>query len=443
MKYRVLITALLIAAAVFTSALGEAIYNVNETVSTEYELFCPSADKSGLIRFQATVSRGVTEAPERALVNMLLDPGYDGALPAAGEGAFLTYSETACGIVYVNIETQTVTDARDKALCVFAVWRTLQHNLGFKGVNVFINGVCTSWNGYSLNTLSAVTDDKLDFASLAQNAYQTRMYTLYCPDESGAYIVPVLAKPQNRLIQLYETAQEFDALLHPEYVSDAFYGADFAYTIDDSGARNLEIRLAEYNQADSRLLCTSFFAYAMTAFTCEADVRYAKLIIDGRPVQVLTGSDGRTIVLADGKVRRNTLSAYIGSILTEYSGGIAASKLINAADANDPVSIIYKCCRGIAQGDLNGGYIENGCAYIDMTEAFYNASQAFSADEERKLIYGMVNSVCFNTSASCVWFFVEGKAVSSLAASLPLDRELYPDYTLTEDVQNVKNLGDY
>ena len=78
-----------------------------------------------------------------------------------------------------------------------------------------------------------------------------------------------------------------------------------------------------------------------------------------------------------------------------------------------------------------------------MTEAFYNASQAFSADEERKLIYGMVTSVCFNTSASCVWFFVEGKAVSSLAASLPLDRELYPDYTLTEDVQNVKNLGDY
>ena len=88
---------------------------------------------------------------------------------------------------------------------------------------------------------------------------------------------------------------------------------------------------------------------------------------------------------------------------------------------------------GLAQEDILGVIIENRTATVNLSGNFYARCQGLSPQQERLLVYAMVNTLSELDHIGAVSFLVEGEQVDSLAQNIYLKTALMPDPGLVQE----------
>ena len=91
--------------------------------------------------------------------------------------------------------------------------------------------------------------------------------------------------------------------------------------------------------------------------------------------------------------------------------------------------------QGVTEADLLGIRIEDGCALVNLSSNLYRLCQDITQEQERSLIYSMVNTLCALEEVDRVRFYVGGAAVDSLAGWIYLKGELLPNPGLVAQAQ--------
>lgn len=83
--------------------------------------------------------------------------------------------------------------------------------------------------------------------------------------------------------------------------------------------------------------------------------------------------------------------------------------------------------QGISQEDILGVTVENRIATVNLSANFYARCQGLNSQEERLLIYAIVNTLSELEHIGAVYFLVEGEQLDSLAQNIYLKSALMPD----------------
>lgn len=184
---------------------------------------------------------------------------------------------------------------------------------------------------------------------------------------------------------------------------------------------------------------------SICSFVPEIDA--VRICIDGEPVRQCSIA-GRDVEFVDGVMRRSDFSGQIGSCVQLYlpcaDGTLTLERVeasLSQAAAASPKAVIERLLNTdaitlrffdgeISGRDILGVAIEDHIATVNLSGRFYAACQPLSADDERLLIYSIVNSLCENADIGAVRFTVEGESVENLAQNIYLGAALLPDYGL-------------
>ena len=87
---------------------------------------------------------------------------------------------------------------------------------------------------------------------------------------------------------------------------------------------------------------------------------------------------------------------------------------------------------GITANDIRGISVSDGTATLNMTADFYRLCQLMNEEEERLLVYSIVNTLCELPDIYSVKLLVEGEQIETLAGSIYLSGELLPNPGIIE-----------
>lgn len=186
-----------------------------------------------------------------------------------------------------------------------------------------------------------------------------------------------------------------------------------------------EIRsdLALKNSTDAMML--SSICMTLTGFIPKLDGIIA--YIDGDPVTQLRLMDGESWVMANGQItREGVLSLAADTCLVYYplpNGArlYAEERPIAQRMRTQPRALIRELMKppasfGLARvmpaeitdADILGLQIQDDTALINVTEAFAEACRGMTAEQERNMVYAIVNTLTELENVTRVRFFVEG-----------------------------------
>ena len=417
-------------------------------------LYYPLVDESGLGRAEITVSARTNLSFPETLMRLLLQTPLDPTLgPAAGKGARLTLVEDTGDVITVGMEMPARTNERMKALCAFSIWRTLMENTAALGVNVLFNGCCPVYERETLNTFGRITAEELSFQALVKNAKETRNCTVYRPETSGRYLIPVLSscaageKDVRHLISHLFDQDDGNGLMCV-WPSDYAPGKVLTFRCGYDGAAKRMLTV-DYNDSDSYSYSFAdafaqtgmqkwqFLAsLSLTLITNLPDVQRVRFCYNGIAVSEFTGPDGSGMTLEDGAMSRESFSAWIAAKLSCTAVGedgslVSSSSVIPVSDASDAAAVLLRCLPdALKPGDILNASVIGKTAYIDLTASFYSACQALDAPGEHALVYRMVNALCDNTQAEKVYITVSGMMGQTFAGHVRIDNALWPDHGL-------------
>jgi len=173
-------------------------------------------------------------------------------------------------------------------------------------------------------------------------------------------------------------------------------------------------------------------------------VSEVQFIINNKP---LPSSDPFTPRLFNGR---------IGNIVTLYFPDSALKRLVPVSRAipqeNDsPVNLLYQLMWGPVESDLGkniaavfpvgcgpadllGKYMEGNTLVLNFSNSFYTKvrESSLSADQERMLVYSIVNSLCGYPSVRSVRFLVAGNYTSGFGNTIDLTDPLIPNPGIVE-----------
>lgn len=189
---------------------------------------------------------------------------------------------------------------------------------------------------------------------------------------------------------------------------------------------------------------------SLSSFVPEIDA--VRIAVDHEYVQDST-LRGNTIIFEGGLMRRDDFSPAIGSSALLYfaneDGYLSAAECsMSQSAANSAVGLLTELLNpvnaylpglqsvfpdGIAQEDILGVIIENRTATVNLSGNFYARCQGLSPQQERLLVYAMVNTLSELDHIGAVSFLVEGEQVDSLAQNIYLKTALMPDPGLVQE----------
>ena len=75
---------------------------------------------------------------------------------------------------------------------------------------------------------------------------------------------------------------------------------------------------------------------------------------------------------------------------------------------------------GLTEADILGVRVTGGEALVNLSSNFYRCCQSFSAEEEQRLIYSMVNALTELEAVNRVRFYVEAEPIDTMVTSVYL-----------------------
>jgi len=422
------------------------------------------------------ITRNVYVPAGGSLVNAALyelfalgdDQDFISAMPG---DASIRSIQFGCGVVTVDL-TVNMAGLKDEGELVamyMAVANTLAGIDGVEYVNILINSrsesICTlpvgalSYDETAASTRWSMLQAEYDNFNASDNDFSmTRDVVLYFPSVNGQWILPEV-----RRITFSDTSyieQLLSALMDgPEWGSaySGFIssGANILANMPSvyvaaNGERILEIPFSGIVRDYLILQDIPEWQFAasvvmtMTSFVPEIDA--VKISMDGEVVTKLN-IKGNFKTFDDGIMKRDTFNMYVGSVSTLYFCGesgelCAVQRAMSSGRALSPYAIMTQLIAGpsstdvdairtmpagVTSGDLLGVSVADGIATVNMSADFYRLCQTLSPEEERNLVYSIVNTLCELPDVYAVSFRIEGERVDTLAGTIYIFDYLLPN----------------
>lgn len=449
-----------------------------EPVNRDVTIYYPGEDGNSLTSLTRSISADRGDQLIQAVLFELFET-TDNRAPIRHWPADvkLLSSEFACGTVTVNLSLDAGARQSDfgHLLLCRAIANTLLNMDGITAVNILTAGRSEMLCRLPIGVFTSSSDGVSAEYAILQNeesrfldektAEIKRNAILYFPSRDGRYLLPEAAS-FNLGDENYISALLSALSRGPKNAQNCFSAipaklelltGEPVIRVDDSGERIAELDISE--------LVTNYLAFSgleswqlyasvvLTVCSFVPEIDGVRLFEQGVPVSACMIGDER-LEFENNILRRRDFAHLIGSCagryyanaegtLTRLDGAISQSGASSAktiltemiADrtpSDESLASVFPA--EIVPSDILGVRIENGVANVNLSASFYSACQILDSDQERNLIFAMVNALCELEQVGSVRFWVEDQIVDSLSQNIYLKSALMPNPGLVKAV---------
>ena len=404
---------------------------------------------------------------ERAL-RELLSSSENVLLGASGTQ--LAGLELGAGVATVRLSIDAAVNRTDQdylMICT-AIANTLLGMEGLEAVNILAGERSYSLENLPIGVFTVCNENVA--ASYAQiqaegerfgdgNSFSlSRQALIYFPAQGGKYLLPEVRQlefdsedyAQVLLEALMAGPETLNCCFSPIPNDSTLLLSDPKLLVTDTGERVLQLEFSAMLSSYLALAgvepwqCYGALVLTFSSFIPELDAVH--ISIDRESVMECGTGNGK-LQFPSGLMRRTDFSSRIGGCVQMYfaqqdsslvrlecatsqSAPLSASgilsEMIAARDSYLPgLESIFP--DGISSQDILGTTIEERIAYINLSSNFYACCQALDPQQERLLIYGMINALTELDQIGAVAFLVEGRQIDSLSQNIYLKTALLPD----------------
>lgn len=461
------------------TALPQGVLGDNSTMDAqEVTLHYASQNSVNLTTVTRTISVGRDESLVYNTLSELLSAEH-GDIRRPVE-ANLVSLECGAGIATVNLSIEAGVNRSDQdylTLCA-SIANTLLGLDGIEAVNV-LTGMrndpvarlplgCFTVQQENLAAAYAQAQSEAQLVLDEENGSFDRNVLLYFPALGGKYLLPearALTFENDDYISVI-----IDALCEGPRRSCCFsaipgnlelLASEPEIITTDAGERIIELHftstLANYLAFAGVEPWQLYGSIVLSLCSFVPEIDAVRLFIDAEYISD-SAINGTLIEFENGLMRRDSFTHAIGSSAMLYFANDAdyltalecpmsqsaansamglLTELVNPANAylSELRSVFPE---GIAQEDFLGVTIEDRVAIVNLSGNFYARCQGLSPQQERLLIYSMVNTLSELSHIGAVSFLVEGEQVDSLSQNIFLKTALMPDPGLVRDPSMVE-----
>lgn len=461
-----------------TALPRQILGDTSSAEGAEITLYYPAADGVSLTAVTRSIQIGQNENLLRRVLETLLEGESGSSLSGGSVEADLIGLEYGSGVVTVNLSIDAGVNRSDQdylQMCA-SIANTLLALDGVQAVNILTGGrsepVCSLPTG-------AFTDmtENIPAAYAQLQAEQQRFgdadtggivrsAVLYFPAQGGRYLLA-----ETRTLEMKNDdyasaviAALSDGPLERECCFAAIPGnlellaSDPECRVTERGERVLEL--------DFSAMLHNYLAFAgvepwqlyasvvlsLASFVPEIDA--VRIRVDGEYVYDCAFRE-RALSFEDGLMRRDDFTECIGGSARLYFAGengmlIGAECPMSQSAAESAMGLLSELFsfnnaasipelrsvlpEGIAQEDILGVTVENRVAAVNLSGNFYSRCQSLNVQQERALIYAMVNTLASLPQIGAVSFLIEGEQADSLAQNIYLKTALMPDPGLVQNL---------
>ncbi len=442
----------------FVNGLFAHAVEIRTEYTADVTLYYPAEGSSRLLAVQCRITLKDSERMARKLIRDLMEEQKPaGAVPLFGAGARLETVEDSLQVVTVYVNTAAPVDDRLQALSTFALWQTLSQCREVQGINVMVDGCAASYRGMCLNTLCSLRSVTLEFDALLQSAQSNRVNTVYLPEASGRWLIPVLkdmgdaaAPAEEKLLKLI-FEKTIDAKIFTVWPQEVDFstGVRYNYGYTEQNRRCLYLQYTEQTDAPIRLAdayrdsgMQQWQLIASIVRTLCINLPYVERVsirLLGTQIVTLTDVLGTVVTFEGGEVAERVFRGETAAVLqklvyNDETGkfGITSS-LLGTDKTSSNRNILAACVPDELDSELlNSVLAAQDKAVIDLNCVFYAKMQSSSTYEEMRTVYAIVNAAELNLGIKTAFFTVEGMKADTLAGTIILNEELHPNYGLME-----------
>ncbi len=407
---------------------------------------------------------------EAVVERLLTDPGRDDARAVAPEGTRLLSCELANGIATVNLSA----DARNQtpeslAYMRAAISNTLVRLGGVQYVNVLVTGQVESASSEEPLPPGLLPGAGNDLAAvwLGVQADAERLRRDSTPAQLDAYAALYFASTQNeRLIpeakRVRYSSDDLILQLLRELVLgpvgltaargvlpedlEPIAGAPFVTTSGD-GRRLIVLPFNEDFEGEmtgrNRSLQQIYGALTLTLCRFVPEIEGIQVRVGERVVDSVRLPTGEVQLFEGGVMTTSDFSPLVGDLARVYlaneDGKLAqVSRAMDPYASKQPRALIEQLIAGPLEGealqavvpqgvtaaDVLGVRVEDDTVLVNLSSNFYRCCQSLSAQQERLLVYAIVNTLTELDGLRKVRFFVEDETLDTLAHGIYLHGSL-------------------
>lgn len=449
---------------------GQIIGDYAESITREVTLYYPSSDGDSLTALTRTISADrENRLIEAVLMELIEAPAGTNSAYAWSSELDLISVELACGTATVNLNAESAVQQSD--LNYLMLCRSIANTLlgmdKVEAVNILTMQSSESLRNMPIGVFTSVNDSiSAEYALLqAEQNRQlegsssfTRSALLYFPSKDGRYLLPEIRTLQfenqniisSLLNALAEGPAQEDCCFSAIPASLELLRSEPVIRVSESGQRIAEL---DFSETAANYLAFSgtenwqlYASVVLTLCSFVPEIDGVCLYIGGNPIHDCVSKEN-PLQFADGVIRREDFSNLIGSCSPRFyaddsgklirscgassqSGACSAKTILSemiayAQPEDETLHSVFP--EGVVPGDVLGVRVEGSIASVNLSASFYSRCQSMDADEERCLVYAMVNALCELDSIGSVRFLVEGRSVDSLSRDIYLKSTLMPN----------------
>ena len=443
--------------------LGETSMTRTASVTLHYA----AADGAGFSTVTRSLRVESSESLLDAAVNALLQPSTD------RDAAYFTIRDTqllstefACGTATVNlsIDARSAQSEQELLALVASVGNTLLEIDGVNAVNVLVGGQSERFAGLpfgvqtepvtSVTAAYAQLQTEQDQLRTGSSAGISRWALLYFPSDDGRWLVPEPRRISSAdgsfadsLLEALGKGPQLESCAIPVLPEgmELLNGAPTLSTLSTGEhlvTLNFSSTLTNYLAFSGLSIGELLGSLSLTCLSFLPEADAVRVEINGAPIEISENS-----IFPKGLIRRSDFSNHIGSAVTLYLADDAGmleplqravskrsalsarsllTELFRYANATEG-SLRFPVPEPMYEDDVLGVQIAGHTATVNLSANFYRACQSLSAQDERCVVYAMVNTLCTLRDVRAVRFYVEGVAAETLAGNIYLRSPLMPN----------------
>lgn len=435
----------------------------DSTVSTT--LYYISSDGQQLVPTTREIQMSGESILLESVLSELLTPPQQGQLRAVAPGGTQLLSvEQAGGVCTVNlsIDAHNVESDQEYLWMRAAITNTLTELPGIEYVNLLIgnkqegvlqlpSGATTRFDG-NLTACWAqlVAEEERFFAP--EDPYQLeRNVTLYFGADQGGYLLgevrPVRFENDDYVGKILDELIAGPAGAHARKVFPSqgrkVLAAQPEILTADDGGRIVQIRLVaqlpELLEAEGIAPGQLYGSLAYTLMSFVPDIDGVQLLVGETAVSEFPLAGG-AMSFEDGVMRWEDFHSCVGELARLYftgaDGGLTAvDRAMDQQRAVSPRVLLDQLMagplagesglspvfpEGLSDADILGIRTENRKILVNLSSNFYRLCQTLTQEQERNLVYAMVNALTELSQVDQVQFYVEGEQIELLVAHIYL-----------------------
>ncbi|MBQ4085067.1 MAG: GerMN domain-containing protein [Clostridia bacterium] len=392
--------------------------------------------------------------PLRLIMESLLETPYSssGLLPIAPQGTKLNEIRLSGGVAMVDLSAQALSQGEEYFFITrSAIAKTLLGLESVQCVNVMVEGRAVEVGGVPLGALTE-QDTNAAMGYIQHMSEQLLLETdggfiercalMYLPGAKDRPLEPAcvplrLSDPD----PLPELLSAFVSAVQSElYPAEELSRISAQTQMLPSGKRVLALSLPGSLSSEARERLVPALIASLCSFAPNIDAASVAIggeevlqagpyaadadgLLDPQRMCSLAGTAASLYFMAaDGSLVR-TEHLLEGHALTarELLAGLMAGPA--SGDAQEEIYPVFP--QGAKREDILGVRIENSIAHVNLSASLYGACQAFTAQQERALVYAIVNTLVDNLDTVLrVQFYVDGAPADTFAGSIAISSPL-------------------